>query len=91
MQIYHYRKYNILFLKEIILLPILFFFITSCSRIDDLQKKNIFLYQNKECQLKKLTIPKNLNFLVQNEEYNIPYTKKELHQKKYSIFPPISY
>ncbi|CAL4318855.1 hypothetical protein [Buchnera aphidicola] len=91
MQISHYRKYNIVFFKEIIILPIIFFFITSCSYIDNFQKKNIFLYQEKKCKLKKLIIPKNLNFPEPDKEYNIPYTKKELNQKKYSIFPPISY
>ncbi|WP_422667552.1 hypothetical protein [Buchnera aphidicola] len=62
--------------------------ITSCSNIDNFQKKNIFLQKNHTCQLKKLIIPKGIHFPKQNKNYDIPYTQEELSKKKFSIFPP---
>ncbi|QCI20836.1 hypothetical protein D9V68_00475 [Buchnera aphidicola (Hyperomyzus lactucae)] len=79
----NYRK----FLKIIIIPQILnIFLITSCT-LKDFNKNNDFDFRKN--QLKPLIIPKGINIPTKNKEYNIPYTKKDLEQKNYDIFPPI--
>ncbi|WP_261788352.1 hypothetical protein [Buchnera aphidicola] len=44
--------------------------------------------QKKSFFLKKLIIPKDINFPSQDKEYYIPYTQDDLNKKNYDIFPP---
>ncbi|AWH90668.1 hypothetical protein DD681_02570 [Buchnera aphidicola (Melanaphis sacchari)] len=63
----------------IIFYILILFFATSCS-LKMPQKKSFFL--------KKLIIPKDINFPSQDKEYYIPYTQDDLNKKNYDIFPP---
>ncbi|QCI21984.1 hypothetical protein [Buchnera aphidicola] len=82
-------KKNKIFFKIIITSQILnLLLITSCT-LKNLEKENNILFNESKKQLKTLIIPKGISIPKKNEEYDIPYTNKDLEQKNYSIFPPI--
>ncbi|WAI18186.1 MAG: hypothetical protein OW723_02025 [Buchnera aphidicola (Acyrthosiphon caraganae)] len=79
----NYRK----FLKIVIIFQILnIFLITSCTLKDFNKYHDCNEIKN---QFKKLIIPEGINLPNKKEEYNIPYTEKDLEKENRNIFPPI--
>ncbi|QIQ41149.1 MAG: hypothetical protein G4B00_00480 [Buchnera aphidicola (Aphis urticata)] len=48
-----------------------------------------FIDTNNQNTLKKLIIPKGINFPTEDKEYAIPYTEEDLKKEKIDISPPV--
>ncbi|QCI15787.1 hypothetical protein [Buchnera aphidicola] len=79
----NYKK----FFKIITLQILNIFLITSCTLKDF--KSNDCDFNCSKNSLQTLIIPNGTSFPDKNKEYSIPYTKKDLKQKNYNIFPPM--